>query len=267
MNIAGNRALVTGAGKRLGREMALYLARRGFDVAVHYRHSQSDAQQVVDNIKGLGRDAVALCADFEDDAATQALIPNACEVLGGSLTVLVNSASHFEYDRFNQSTREIWDRNMQSNLRAPFLLTQEFAEQVPDALIDDASGEHRAQGLIVNILDQKIRKLTPHYTTYTLAKWGLWGLTQTSAQGLAPAVRVNAIGPGTTLQAEGQPDYQFINHRMLSPLKRGAGPTEINATLGFFLDCPSVTGQLICVDGGQHLGWMTPEIAANPPRD
>ncbi len=254
-------ALVTGAGLRLGRAMALYLSQRGYRVAVHYRKSADAAEAVVAQIRQAGGVAVAVSADFEDEAALNALVPTASDMLGCPLSVLVNSASSFDYDSFQKSSRDAWDRNMQSNLRAPFVLTQSFADQVPEPVVDEHE-ELCAQGCIVNLLDQKIRKLTPYYTSYTLAKWGLWGLTQTSAQGLAPKIRVNAIGPGTILASDGMPEQQFENHRKLSPLQRGASPNEICATLGYFLDCPSVTGQLICVDGGQHLGWMTPEMTS-----
>lgn len=259
-NATGN-ALVTGAGLRLGREMALYLAGRGYRLGLHYRRSREAAENLAQEIRRAGGFAEPVCADFADEAALSGLVSQTVDALGGPLTVLVNSASSFDYDTFTKSSRDIWDRNMQSNLRAPFVLTQDFYQQAPEPVIN-AMGEYRAQACIVNLLDQKIRKLTPYFTSYTLAKWGLWGLTQTSAQGLAPKIRVNAIGPGTVMASDGMAEQQFENHRKLSPLKRGASPDEICATLGYFIDSPSVTGQLICVDGGQHIGWVTPEIAA-----
>lgn len=253
------RALVTGAGKRLGREMALYLARRGFDVAVHYSGSQAEAEAVVTEIEALGRRAVALQADLLDEAQTQSLMPRALEALGGPFTVLVNNASIFEHDTLQSATRKSWDRHMESNLRAPFVLTQAFAAQVPEAG-QDAAGEPVARGLILNMIDQRIRKLTPEFMTYTLAKMGLWALTQTSAQALAPHVRVNAIGPGPTMQGTRQSLEHFTRQRANTVLSRGANPADITAALGYFLDAPAVTGQIICVDGGQHLGWKTPDI-------
>ena len=148
---------------------------------------------------------------------------------------------------------------MESNLRAPFVLTQDFAAQVPGAVHDDA-GEPVAQGLVVNMIDQRVRKLTPEFMTYTLAKMGLWALTQTAAQALAPSVRVNAIGPGPTLRGGRQSETHFAKQRAATVLKRGANEADITAALGYFLDAPGVTGQLICVDGGQHLGWQTPDV-------
>lgn len=253
------RALVTGAGKRLGREMALYLARRGFDVAVHYASSGAEAAGVMAEIAAMGRRAVAVQADLLDEAQVQTLIARAVAGLGGPLTVLVNNASIFEYDSLASATRTSWDRHMESNLRAPFVLTQGFAAQVPQA-VPDAAGEPMAQGLIVNMIDQRVHKLTPEFMTYTLAKMGLWALTQTAAQGLAPHVRVNGIGPGPTLQGGRQSDSHFARQRAATVLKRGANPADITAALGFFLDSPAVTGQMIAVDGGQHLGWQTPDV-------
>lgn len=253
------RALVTGASKRLGREMALYLARRGFDVAVHYASSGAEAEAVVAEITALGRRAVAVQADLLDEAQVQTLIAQAVEGLGGPLTVLVNNASIFEYDTLASATRTSWDRHIESNLRAPFVLTQGFAAQVPQA-VPDVAGEPVAQGLVVNMIDQRVHKLTPEFMTYTLAKMGLWALTQTAAQGLAPHVRVNGIGPGPTLQGGRQSDSHFARQRAATVLKRGANPADITAALGFFLDSPAVTGQMIAVDGGQHLGWQTPDV-------
>ncbi|MEL7115893.1 MAG: SDR family oxidoreductase, partial [Pseudomonadota bacterium] len=199
----------------------------------------------------------AVQADLLDAAATEALVPAAVEALGGPLTLLVNNASIFEYDRIETATLESWDRHVNSNLRAPFFLTQAFAAQAPDALDD---GEPLAQAMILNLIDQRVRKLTPEFATYTLAKAGLWALTQTAAQGLAPKIRVNAIGPGPTMQGTRQSTEHFAKQRAATVLERGAGPDEIVAAMRYFLAAPAVTGQLICVDGGQHLAWKTPDV-------
>jgi NAD(P)-dependent dehydrogenase (short-subunit alcohol dehydrogenase family) len=250
--------LVTGAGKRLGRAMALYLAGRGHDLAVHYASSADEAEAVVAEIRAMGRKAQAFQADLLDEAQVQALIPAVTAALG-PLTVLVNNASIFEYDRIDTATRQSWDRHIESNLRAPYVLTQAFARQCPPA-VPDEHGEPLAQGLIVNMIDQRILKLTPEFSTYTIAKMGLWALTRTAAQGLAPHVRVNAIGPGPTLQGARQSVDHFARQRAATVLGRGANPSDITAALGFFLDSPAVTGQFIAVDGGQHLGWLTPDV-------
>ncbi len=235
-------ALVTGAGKRLGRAMALYLAGRGHDVAVHYATSADEAKAVVTEIRSLGRRAQAFQADLLDEGQVQALIPAATAALG-PLTVLVNNASIFEYDRIDTATRQSWDRHIESNLRAPYVLTQAFAAQCPPATSDEA-GEPLAQGLIVNMIDQRILKLTPEFSSYTIAKMGLWALTRTAAQGLAPHVRVNGIGPGPTLQGARQSAEHFARQRAATVL----------------LDSPGVTGQFLAVDGGQHLAWQTPDV-------
>lgn len=253
------RALVTGAGKRLGRAMALYLGQRGFDVAVHYATSSDEADEVVAQINGMGRRAVALQADLLDVDAMEGLLPAAASALGGPITCLVNNASIFEYDNLETATRESWDRHINSNLRAPFVLSQAMAAQGLQAELDDME-EPVATGLIVNMLDQRVRKLTPEFITYTLAKMGLWALTQTTAQGLAPHIRVNAIGPGPTLKGERQTRTRFDAQRAATVLQRGANLSDITAALGYFLDAPGVTGQLLCVDGGQHLGWRTPDV-------
>ncbi len=253
------RALVTGAGKRLGRAMALYLADRGFDVAVHYASSEDAANEVVAQIKSMGRNAVALQANLLEIDEMEGLLPAAVDALGGPITCLVNNASIFEYDTLSSATRDNWDRHMNSNLRAPFVLSQAMAAQGLQAEVDE-TGEQIATGLIVNMLDQRVRKLTPEFMTYTLAKMGLWAMTQTTAQALAPMVRVNAIGPGPTLKGSRQSQAHFDGQRAATILKRGANASDIIAALGYFLDAPGVTGQLLCVDGGQHLGWKTPDV-------
>lgn len=194
-----SKALITGAGKRLGRAMALYLADRGFDVAVHYASSADAAAEVADLIRAKGQKACTVQADLLNEDETQALTEAAVAGIGGPLTVLINNASVFEYDNIKTATRKNWDRHLESNLRAPFVLTQCFAEQLPVPELDEMN-EPVAPGLVINMIDQRVRKLTPEFMTYTIAKMGLWAFTQTAAQALAPTCRVNAIGPGPTLR-------------------------------------------------------------------
>lgn len=253
------KALVTGAGKRLGRAMALALGQRGFDVAVHYATSADAAEEVARDIRAMGRVSDVVNADLLDEEATGRLVEQAAVILGGPLTVLVNNASVFEYDTIRTATRESWERHMMSNLRAPYLLTQRFADQCPP-VARDAAGEPIATGLIVNMIDQRVLKPTPEFSSYTLAKMGLWALTQTAAQGLAPQIRVNAIGPGPTIRGARQSAEHFARQRQSTILERGANEADVVAALGYFLDAPAVTGQLICVDGGQHLAWRTPDV-------
>ncbi len=253
------RALVTGAGHRLGRAMAVYLAGRGYDLAVHYASSDAGARETQSMIEAKGQKGVPLQANLVDEAETQTLFGRAVDALGGPITCLINNASIFEYDTVETATRETWDRHFGSNLRAPFVLTQAMADQGLAPALDDMD-EPVASGLIVNMVDQRVRKLTPEFMTYTLAKMGLWALTQTSARALTPAIRVNAIGPGPTLQGGRQSAEHFAKQRAATVLQRGSNPSDIVGALGYFLDSPAVTGQLLCTDGGQHLGWETPDV-------
>ena len=254
------QALVTGAGKRLGREIALYLAGRGLDIAVHYHSSSGEADAVVAECRAKGVKAEAIAADLTNESDMQKLVPQAIDALGGPLTVLVNSASIFEHDTIADATRESWDQHIESNLRAPFVLSQHFAAQVPEPSQGGEWNDVTANALIINLIDQRVRKLTPHFATYTLAKAGLWALTQTASQALAPKIRVNAIGPGPTMQGARQSWDHFRDQRAATILKRGADPSDISHAVGYFLDAPAVTGQLLCVDGGQHLAWETPDV-------
>lgn len=251
------RALVTGAGARLGRAMAVYLASRGYDVAVHYASSAEGAGETVRLIEAEGRKGVALQADLLNEAEVQVLVQRSSDALGGPLTCLINNASIFEYDNIETANRESWDRHVESNLRAPFVLTQALATQAPQTGSD---GEPLASSIVINMIDQRVRKLTPEFLSYTIAKMGLWALTQTTAQALAPRIRVNAIGPGPTLKGGRQSEAHFAKQRAATILERGAHPADITAALGYFLDAPAVTGQLLCVDGGQHLAWQTPDV-------
>ena len=240
-------ALVTGAGKRIGRAIALDLAAHGFAVAVHYNGSAEAAHGVVAEIAAQGGTAVALQADLGDEAAVERLIPAAVEALG-PVGVLVNNASSFDYDSIASATRAGWDRHMEANLRAPFVLIQQFAAQLPAT----------AEGAVVNLLDQRVWNLTPHFVTYTLSKAALWTLTQTLALALAPRIRVNAIGPGPTLANIRQTPEQFARQCAAMPLRHGASPQDIADALHYILDAKSMTGQMIALDGGQHLAWCQP---------
>ena len=251
-------ALVTGAAKRLGREMVLYLAGRGYDVAIHYAGSQADAEQTAADARALGVKACTFQTDLLDAEATQDLVSRVAKAMG-QLQVLVNNASIFDYDNIHSATLDGWDRHIGSNLRAPFQLIQAFAAQAPKAKADE-NGEPQAQGLVVNMVDQRVLKPTPEFMTYSLAKAGLWSLTRTAAQALAPDIRVNAIGPGPTMIGARQSRQHFDAQRASTILKRGSDPQGITQALGYFLDARAVTGQLICVDGGQHLGWRTPDV-------
>ncbi|MDP6787095.1 MAG: SDR family oxidoreductase [Rhodospirillales bacterium] len=237
-------ALVTGAALRVGRNIALELAAHGRAVAVHYNTSGDAAAEVVERINDNGGKAVAVQADLMDDGAARALIARAVEGVG-PLTCLINNASVFEEDTSDTASRDLWDTHMQVNLRAPFVLSQAFAEQLPRSI----------EGNIVNLIDQRVLNLTPHFTSYTLSKAALWTLTQTMAMALAPGIRVNAVGPGPTLPSPRQTQEQFIRQWAALPLGRPAEAEEIAETVSFILDAPAMTGQMIALDAGQHLGW------------
>jgi len=252
-------ALITGGAQRLGRAMSRALAQDGWAVAIHYNSSADEAEALAEQINSEGGTAVTVSADLLDTDATASLVERASAALGQPLTLLINNASIFEYDNFETATLESWDRHIGSNLRAPFQLTQAFAAQAPTAVADE-NDEPVAQAAIVNMCDMRVRKLTPEFATYTIAKSALWTLTQTAAQGLAPHVRVNAIGPGPTMQGTRQSDQHWKDQRAATPLQRGSSPDEIIATLRFILSVDGFTGQLLCVDGGQHLAWKTPDV-------
>lgn len=250
-------ALVTGAGRRLGRAMALGLAGSGQDVAIHYDRSREAAEATAAEARALGVRAQTFRADLLDHAAVAALIPAVAAAMG-QLTLLVNNASIFENDELATATPESWDRHIGSNLRAPVFLTQAFAAQAPE--VGNEDGEPVATALVVNMLDQRVLKLTPAFMTYSLAKHGLWAFTRTAAQALAPRIRVNGIGPGPTLQGSRQPDAHFARQRAATILGRGADAGDVVAALLYLRGARSVTGQMICTDGGQHLQWRSKDI-------
>lgn len=251
--------LVTGGAVRIGRALALALAEDGWDIALHYASSQDAAEKTAEDIRALGRRAHIIQADLLDEAQIASLVPRAVEALGGPLSLLINNASIFEYDTIATATRESWDRHMMSNLRAPFVLTQAFAEQAAKPG-KSADGRPEAEAGIINLIDMRVRKLTPEFMTYTLAKSALWTLTQTSAQALAPGIRVNAIGPGPTLQGVRQSAEHFAAQRAATLLERGSDPEGIVEAARFIVGSKGLTGQLLCIDGGQHLAWQTPDV-------
>lgn len=240
-------ALVTGGAKRLGATLVRALAADGFAVAIHYRESRREAQALAAEIIAAGGRATALHADLAIEASVMELAA-AANAAFGPVGVLVNNASVFERDEAASATRASWDAHLEANLRAPFVLGQSLARNLPDD----------AEGAIVNLIDQRVWNLTPHFTSYTLSKAGLWTLTQTLALALAPRIRVNAIGPGPTIASARQDPAQFARQVASVPLQRGPALDEVAATLRFILSARSMTGQMIALDGGQHLNWGAP---------
>ena len=237
-------ALVTGGARRIGQALALALAGDGFAVAVHHRNSHAAAEDLVALIRNKGGAAVALAADLGDEAAVRTLLSRAEQALG-PIGCLVNNAGVFVNDTVETATRASWELHLAVNLRAPFLLIQDFATRLPKS----------AGGVVVNLLDQRVWSLTPYFVSYTLSKAGLWTLTQTMALALAPRIRVNGIGPGPALPSPRQSAEEFARQCATMPLRRGTSPQEIATALRFILSAPAVTGQMIALDGGQHLGW------------
>ncbi|WP_426037229.1 SDR family oxidoreductase [Brevundimonas sp. DC300-4] len=241
-------ALVTGGARRIGRAIVLALAARGHDVAIHHRDSVADAEQLAEEVRALGRRAAVLPADLTDEAGTRALIPAAVEVLG-PISILVNNASVFEDDRVGSLSRETWDLHLETNLRAPLVLAEAFAAQAPDG------------ASIVNLLDQRVLKPDPRFFSYALSRNGLWWATRTLAQALAPRIRVNGVGPGPTLASIHQSEAEFAAEQAAMLLGHGPSSEDIAGAVVYLVDARSVTGQMIAVDGGQHLAWQTPDIA------
>jgi NAD(P)-dependent dehydrogenase (short-subunit alcohol dehydrogenase family) len=245
-------ALITGAGRRIGRAIALDLGRNGWRVGVHYASSRAEAETVASEIRAMGAGAVALGADLADAAAASALVPRCAAALGAP-TLLVNSAALFLDDRIETLDPAQWDRQLAVNLRAPMLLAKAFAEALPTD----------RRGAIINIVDQRVWRLTPDYFSYTIAKAGLYAATRTLAQSLAPRIRVNAIGPGPVLANIHQTPAAFAQEVADTLLERATPPAEIAAAVRFILDAPSMTGQMIALDAGQHLAWPIPR--EHPP--
>ncbi len=238
-------ALVTGGARRLGRVLALAAAEAGYDVIVHAR-SEGDAAETVSLVRDLGRRAHAVGGDLSDPRVPETLIAASAE----PVTLLVNCVSMFENDQIENLTVAGLDAAYATNLRAPLLLAQAFAAALPKD----------RRGLIVNILDQRVWRLNPQFFSYTVTKAALWAATQTLAQGLSPRIRVNGIGPGPVLASVHQTPEDFLAEAAAVPLGAAVDPAEIGQALRYLIAAPSVTGQMIAVDGGQHLAWRTPDI-------
>lgn len=239
------RILITGAAQRIGRYIAVYFAEKGWDVVAHYHSSQRQAELLKSEIEALGQNCHLIRADLASESEVLTIM-TAAESAAGKIDVLVNNASTFGYDNSRTATRETWDFHMEPNLRAPIVLSQEFQRLM-------------GTGLIINLLDQRVWNLTPHYLSYSISKYGLWGATQTLALAMAPGIRVNGIGPGPTLKNHMQTEAQFLQQGASTPLGQGGSPDEIAKGIEFLWNASSVTGQMIAIDGGQHLGWMTPQ--------
>ncbi len=239
-------ALVTGGAQRIGRAVAVALAEAGFDVAVHYNVSRAAGAATCEDIHRLGRRTALLQADLAQETQTQGLLHRAVAALG-PIGVLVNNASPFERDEWHDATRASWDGHIEPGLRAPFVLMQHFGRTLPKD----------AAGVVINMLDQRVWSITPHFISYTVAKAGLWALTQSMALALAPRIRVNGIGPGPALPNLRQTQEQFVRQSASVPLRHGTDPDEIGRAVLAILALPAMTGQMLALDGGQHLQWQS----------
>lgn len=241
---AAPTALITGSARRIGRAIALDLARNGWQVCVHYRRSAGEAEALVAEIRAAGGTGVAIAGDLASEADADRLFPKCIDALGPPVC-LINNASEFLVDTVASVTPETWDTHLDINLKAPVFLAKSLFLNLPEGAV----------GNVINIIDQRVWKLTPDFFSYTISKAGLWTATRTLAQALAPRVRVNAIGPGPVLKSIHQTDADFAREAELTLLKRGPTPEEIAAAVRFILASPSLTGQMIALDGGQHLTW------------
>jgi NAD(P)-dependent dehydrogenase (short-subunit alcohol dehydrogenase family) len=234
--------LITGAARRIGRAVALDLAAVGWAVAIHYRRSAAEAAELVEEIEKRGGCARAFRGDLIDRNALEQLVANVESELG-PVTALINNASEFLPDSIGNLDETTWDLHLCINLKAPVFLSEAMAKRLPEGV----------EGNIINIIDQRVWNLTPEFFSYTISKAGLWTATRTLAQALAPRIRVNAIGPGPVLRSIHQTDDDFEREKQSTLLKRGPSATEIAAAVRFILTTPSLTGQMIALDGGQHL--------------
>jgi NAD(P)-dependent dehydrogenase (short-subunit alcohol dehydrogenase family) len=241
--------LITGGAKRIGKAIAVALATSGFSVALQYHRSEAEAEETVKELQQLGAAARSFRASLEEPGQMQALVESINRAMG-PIACLINNASHFVDDRLGALTAESWSAHFSINLESPIFLAQAFAAQLPAGV----------EGAIVNIIDQRVLRPNPLFFSYTLSKSALWAATRTMAQALAPRIRVNAIGPGPALKNVYQSEDDFRHEWDAMPLGHGTTPDEIAQAVLFILRSPAMTGQMIALDGGQHLLWQTPDI-------
>lgn len=242
--------MITGGAHRVGRAMALDLAANGYGVIIHANSSLDDAEKLCAEIKDKGANAFAVQADLTNMRDVAGLIDQAVSK-AGHIEILVNNASVFEADDINDLNETLWDAHFDVHVKAP-------------AFLSSALSKHLAgrEGMIINMIDQRVWRLNPNFFTYTLSKSALWTATQTMAQALGPNIRVNAIGPGPTLKNDRQTDADFEKQQASLILEQGPDLSEFGATIRYLWQAKSITGQMLALDGGQHLAWRTPDTNA-----
>ena len=235
---------ITGGAKRIGASIAEKLASFGHKVVIHYNKSYSEAKKVCNKINQSQELAFTVKANLLNEQETKKAFNKAKDKFG-YLDCLINNASVFEYDNLKSVNSKSWNKHISANLNAPLILSKLFYKNLPK----------KRTGDIINILDQRVLNLTPHFLSYTISKSALWTMTKTLALELAPNIKVNAIGPGPVIKSKFQSEKEFSRQCKNMPLKIGSNPREIAETVAFLLNIPSITGQIITLDGGQHLGW------------
>ncbi len=236
-------ALITGSSKRIGKSIALSLAKKGYNIAIHYNNSKIEAEKVVDEIKLMGVNAKCFKFNLENISKIEFFFNSIIEYFD-SIDLLINNASIFEYDSLKSSTIKSLDQHLNINFKAPFFLIKFFVEQLGSK-----------NGDIINIIDQRVLNITPYFTSYTISKSALYTLTKSLALSLAPKVKINAIAPGPTLKSKRQTEKEFKDQILRTPLKNQVQLSEINKAIDLLINNKSITGQLISLDGGQNLGW------------
>tara|TARA_X000000368_G_scaffold257221_1_gene203300 strand:+ start:728 stop:1510 length:783 start_codon:yes stop_codon:yes gene_type:complete len=241
-------AIVTGGSKRIGKSIVKKLSFLGWKVIIHYNSNKNDALSLQKEIQKKGGAASIIKANLNSSKATEELISKS-EKKFGKLTLLVNNASIFENDSVHSLTIDTWDIHNNVNTKAPLLLSQSFAKLLPK----------KEPGVIINIIDQRVFSPRPDFISYSSSKNSLFWLTKVLAQALSPKIRVCAIGPGPTLKGARQTDNDFKNQSQSVPLGNGSSPEDISQAIEFILNASSFTGQMITLDGGEHLDWIKPE--------
>ena len=243
-----NKIIITGGATRIGAAIANKLSGPGVEIVIHYNKSKLNAEKLKKKLSKNLTKVYLIKGDLSKETDLKKIV-KFCKIKLKYFDCLINNASLFENDKLENFTTDSWGKHLRTNLRAPALLSKEFAKNV--------KGENNN---IINIIDQRVFKLTPLFFSYTISKTGLYTMTKTSAISLAPKIRVNGIAPGPTLKNKRQSEKHFKKQYLATPLKRQVNVSEICNAVDFFIKNKSITGQVLAVDSGQNLNWQTPDI-------